>query len=191
MKVVKIALWVTLIVFVITILNIIYFGEKSKPEKSDCIIVLGCKVYGKTPSPFLVWRTEHALKLYRQGYGKYIVVSGGQGAGEEISEAEAMRRYLLSKGVEDKIILVEDMSGSTMANLINSKDIMREKRLESAIIVSNKYHLKRASLMAKQQEIVSSFSGVFVKPYKYHEFIGYLREVPALVKYYLLKVYSK
>lgn len=191
MKIMKIALAAVLILLVITTFNIIYFGESSKPEKSDCIIVLGCQVYGKTPSPFLVWRTEHALKLYRDGYGKYIIVSGGKGPGEEISEAEAMRRYLLSKGVDDGKILVEDMSGSTMANLINSQAVMREKKLETAIIVSNKYHLKRASLMAKQQGIKSSFSGVFVKPYKRHEFIGYVREVPALVKYYIIKGYSK
>ena len=175
----------------VTTFQIIYFGEISKPKKSDCIIVLGCQVYGTTPSPFLVWRTEQALKLYKMGYGKYIIVSGGQGSGEEISEAEAMKRYLLAKGVDSSKILIEDKSGSTMANLINSKAIMDEKGLKTAVIVSNKYHLKRASLMAKQQNINGSYSGVFVTPYKNHEFTGYVREIPALIKYYFLKAYFK
>ncbi|MBC2579217.1 YdcF family protein [Clostridium sp. DJ247] len=171
--------------------NIIYFGESSKAQKSDCIIVLGCSVYGTVPSPFLVWRTEHALQLYNKGYGKYIIVSGGKGPGEDISEAEAMRRYLISKGMDQSKILVEDKSSSTMANLINSKIIMKEKNLNTAVIVSNKFHLKRASLMAKEQNINASYSGVFVKDYKAHEIKGYIREVPAFVKYYMLKAYSR
>lgn len=182
---------VTFIVTLVTTFQIVYFGESAKPKKSDCIIVLGCQVYGTTPSPFLTWRTEQAFKLYREGYGKYIIVSGGKGPGENISEAEAMKRYLVSKGVDTSKILIEDKSGSTMANLINSKTIMDEKGLNTAVIVSNKYHLKRASLIAKQQSIDGSYSGVFVKPYKFHELIGYAREIPALVKYCLLRVYSK
>lgn len=193
-KIMKLVLCVTsfaVIATLITTFEIIYFGENAKPEKSDCVIVLGCQVYGTVPSPFLVWRTEEALRLYKNGYSKYIIVSGGQGPGEKIPEAEAMKKYLLSKGVDSSKILVEDKSGSTMANLINSKTIMDEKGLKTAIIVSNKYHLKRASLMAEQQNIDASYSGVFVKPYKKHEFIGYIREVPALIKYYLVKVYSQ
>lgn len=179
---------IAVIATLVTTFEVFYFGQSSKPKKSDCIIVLGCQVYGTTPSPFLAWRTEHALKLYKEGYGKYIIVSGGKGQGENISEAEAMKRYLISKGMEASKILIEDKSASTMANLINSKAIMDQKGLKTAIIVSNKYHLKRASLMAKQQNINGSYSGVFVTPYKHHEFIGYIREIPALIKYYLVKL---
>ncbi|AKN33684.1 hypothetical protein Ccar_23815 [Clostridium carboxidivorans P7] len=182
-----------ILVFLVIIFafQVIYFGESSKPEKSDCIIVLGCKVYGSTPSPFLIWRTDEGLRLFKEGYGKYIIVSGGKGQGESISEAEAMKRYLVSKGVDSSKIILEDKSASTMANLINSKSIMEKKNFKTAIIVSNKYHLKRASLMATQEGIKASYSGVFVKPYKTDEFVGYLREVPALMKYYFLKAYSK
>lgn len=189
-KAMKLIFCVTSVAVIATLVatfEIFYFGQSAKPKKSDCIIVLGCQVYGTTPSPFLAWRTEQALKLYKEGYGKYIIVSGGKGPGENISEAEAMKRYLTSKGVENSKILIEDKSGSTMANLINSKAIMDKEGLNTAVIVSNKYHLKRASLMAKQQDINGSYSGVFVKPYKYHEFTGYIREIPALIKYYLVK----
>jgi uncharacterized SAM-binding protein YcdF (DUF218 family) len=190
----KIILYSTSLAFIVTLITafeIIYFGESAKPKKSDCIIVLGCQVYGTTPSPFLICRTNQALKLYKDGYGKYIIVSGGQGPGEMISEAEAMERYLVSKGVDRARILIEDKSGTTMANLINSKSIMDKKGFKTAVIVSNKYHLKRASLIAGQQGIDGSYSGVFVKNYKYYELVGYVREIPALMKYYLLKVYFK
>lgn len=190
-RLVKFSLYILVISFIAIIavvFQITYFGKTAKPEKSDCIIVLGCSVYGTVPSPFLTWRTEEALKLYNKGYGQYIIVSGGKGPGEDISEAEAMKRYLTLRGVDPSKIIKEDKSGSTMANLINSKAIMKKENFHTAVIVSNKFHLKRAALMAKDQGINASFSGVFVETYKYHEFIGYIREIPALAKYYILKV---
>lgn len=190
-KLVLYGIGVLAVLVIIFAFQVIYFGQSAKPEKSDCIIVLGCKVYGSTPSPFLIWRTDEGLRLFKEGYGKYLIVSGGKGEGESISEAEAMKRYLVSKGVDSSKIILEDKSASTMANLINSKSIMEKKNLKTAIIVSNKYHLKRASLMAAGEGIKASYSGVFVKTYKSDEFVGYLREVPALMKYYFLKAYSK
>lgn len=142
----KFVLCFTTIAFVAVLLTgfqIIFFGENAEPEKSDCIIVLGCRVYGTTPSPFLVWRLNRGLALYNSGYGKYIIVSGGKGTGENISEAEAMKRYLVSKGIDGSKIIMEDKSASTMANLINSKKAMDEMGFKSAVIVSNKYHLKK------------------------------------------------
>ncbi|BDR67751.1 YdcF family protein [Clostridium tetani] len=168
-------------------MNIYLFGRNSKAEKSDCIIILGCSVYGETPSPFLQWRIEEGYRLYKEGYGRYILASGGKGPGESISEAEAMKRYLISKGVKEEYIIKEDKSTSTMENLKNCNKIMEKKGLKNAVIVSNKYHLKRASLMTKKVGIDSSFSGVYVTSYKKHEIYGFIREIPALLKFYILR----
>ncbi|HBC96251.1 MAG TPA: YdcF family protein [Clostridium sp.] len=186
----KFAVCFVTIVFMAVLLTefqIVFFGEDTKPEKSDCIIVLGCRVYGITPSPFLIGRLNRGLELYQNGYGNYIIVSGGKGQGENISEAEAMRTYLASRGMDSSRIIVEDKSASTMANLINSKKIMDTMGFKTAVIVSNKYHLKRASLMAKSQHIKGSYAGVFMSSYKMREIGGYIREIPAIWKYYLLK----
>ncbi len=179
---------IAFVAVLLTEFQIVFFGEDTKPERSDCIIVLGCRVYGTTPSPFLTGRLDRGLELYNEGYGKYIIVSGGKGEGESISEAEAMRQYLLSKGMDNSKIIAEDKSSSTMENLINSKKIMDAMGFHSAVIVSNKYHLKRASLMAKSQHIKGSYSGVFISSYKAHEISGYIREIPAVWKYYILKL---
>lgn len=179
-----------LIMFIMVVaFQVIYFGQSTKVKKADCIIILGCKVYGSTPSPFLIWRTEQGLKLFKEGYGKYIIVSGGKGNGEDISEAEAMKIYLISKGIDSSKVILEDKSASTRANLINSKEIMDKRKFKTAIIVSNKYHLKRASLIARDERIEANYSGVFVTPYKKDEIMGYIREIPALIKYYIIKVY--
>ncbi|WP_125152513.1 YdcF family protein [Clostridium rectalis] len=168
-------------------LTIYNFAHNSKVQKSDCIVVLGCSVYGETPSPFLKWRTDEAYRLYKEGYGKYIIASGGKGPGENISEAEAVRRYLMEKGMDEKNIIKEEASTSTMENLDNCKDIMDNMKFNTAIVVSNNYHLKRASLMTKKVNIKASFSGVYVTPYKSHETYGFIREIPALLKFYILR----
>lgn len=179
---------VMIVVFLVcTILGIIIFsfGMEAKPVKSDCIIVLGCQVYGNEPSPFLKYRLEEGLRLYKLGYGRFIIVSGGKGAGEDIPEALAMRDYLISIGAPSSAVIMEDKSVSTFANITNSREKMDEYGLNSAVIVSNKYHLKRASLIAQKEGVEASYSGIFVSNYKGQELKGFLREILALMKYYI------
>jgi uncharacterized SAM-binding protein YcdF (DUF218 family) len=182
---------VLFVAILVTEFQVIYFGENAKPKRSDCIIVLGCKVSGKTPSAFLKERTNEGLRLYKEGYGSYIIVSGGKGSGEDISEAQAMKSYLIFKGMDSSKIILEDKSSSTLENLTNSKEKMDANGFKTAIIVSNKYHLKRASMIAKWKKIDASYSGVFVPPYKNYEILGYIREVPAIWKYIAYEVIRK
>lgn len=163
------------------------FGWGAEPAPGDAIIVLGCRVYGEIPSPFLQERLNEALRLFRQGFGKYIIVSGGQGPGERITEAEAMKRYLVARGVEESQIILEDKSTSTMTNLINCRKKMEQYGLNKAVIVSNSYHLKRVSQIAKDLGISATYSGVFVENYRIQELNGFAREILAICKYYLLK----
>ncbi|EMT38283.1 DUF218 domain-containing protein [Thermoanaerobacter thermohydrosulfuricus] len=184
-KVLGLLMVIFIVVVVILEVKIISFSYNEKPKKSDAIIVLGCAVYGNTPSPFFRERLEEALRLYNEGYGKYIIVSGGKGPGENISEAKAGKEYLVKKGVPRELILTDDKSFSTYENLLFSKEIMEENSLKTAIIISNKFHLKRVSVIAKRVGIEASFSGVFVKRYVNEEIYGFLREVPALLYIYL------
>ena len=108
MKFISVILIVIIATAVILGIDIKLFGKNAKPRKSDCIIVLGCSIYGTEPSPFLKGRLQHAEKLYREGYARYIIVSGGQGRGEYISEAEAMKSYLIERGIDSEKIIMED-----------------------------------------------------------------------------------
>jgi len=171
---------ILIFIFVITEASIIVFGISAKPKKSDCIIVLGCAVYGDFPSPFFRERLNKAFELYKKDYARYIIVCGGKGAGENISEAEAGKRYLIGKGVLPEFILKEDRSFSTYENLLNAKRIMNRRGFKSAIIVSNMFHLERAYLIAKKLKINASVSGVYVQQYSYEEYKGFIREIMAL-----------
>lgn len=175
-------------VLVCAVLGVIIglFAITAKPKKSDCIIVLGCQVRGTTLSQFLRERLDKGIELYNEGFAKYIIVSGGQGPGEDITEAEAMKTYLVSKGIDENKIIMEDRANNTMENLQYSKDLMKDKKLDTAIVVSNKYHLKRASVMAKKVGLNASYAGTFVSRYIWDEVYGFFREIPGIIRLYIL-----
>lgn len=169
-------------IYLIMTLWIYNFGTHAKAKKSDCIIVLGCSLYGKTPSPFLKGRLNEGIRLYNKGLGKYIIVSGGMGPGEKTTEASAMKEYLVKAGIPSEAVITEDGSINTRQNIRNSKGIMDSKGYKSAIVVSNSFHLKRASLLCNNYKIDASFSGIFLEKYKSQELYGLFREVPAYIK---------
>ncbi|MBE3576716.1 MAG: YdcF family protein [Limnochordales bacterium] len=168
------------IVIVGTAAWISHFGAVAQPKPSDCILILGCGSYGSSPSPFLRDRLERGLQLYRDGYGAKIIVSGGQGPGETITEAEAMQRYLVSKGVPPADIIIEGRSTSTATNLRYSLEKMREHSLQSAVIVSNRFHLARAAILATRLGLDATFPGTYAPEYWAAETAGLLREVAAV-----------
>ncbi len=168
----------------VLLVAIAIFGWTSQPRKADCIVILGASVYGITPSPVLQARIDEGLRLYRKGYAPMIIVSGSQAKREKISEAEAMRRSLVSQGVPQDRILVDDRSGSTWENLLFSQQLMQQKGAKSAIIVSNRYHLLRSCLMAKRLGMDASYSGIFLSDSPNAEATGFIREGLAIVAFF-------
>ncbi len=184
-----ILLFIALFIFTsVYILYDIYSFANKGIVKSDAIMVLGCRVRGEEPSLSLEMRMKTAIKLYSEGYGKYIVLSGGKGPGEDISEAEAMRRYFIGNGIDEKYLIIEDKSTSTYENFKYSKPLIDEKGIKNIIVVSNGYHLKRASNIAEQLNVNATYKGFVLKGrYFIAEIKGALREVLATYKYMLLR----
>ena len=83
-------------------------GMGEKPQgKLDYMIVLGAQVHGDQPSRALTLRLEEATKVWKECGEPSILLSGGKGDGENISEAECMHRVLLEKGIpEEKMVLM-------------------------------------------------------------------------------------
>lgn len=138
----------TLLLFIVVEIPIIATGHLSEPEPGDVIIVLGAKLIGTEPSTMLRLRLNEAQRLYHAGYAPFIIVSGAKGPDEEISEAAAMRDYLIRTGVAADHILVEENSFNTYQNLVNSYAIMKQAGLTKAIIVSNSSHIRRSLVLA-------------------------------------------
>lgn len=152
----KCIIYLGLILLVIVEGTIIYYGQNRDFTESDYVVVLGAGLKGERMTLSLKERAEKALECSKENRNSYIVLSGGQGPGESISEAEAMKRYLLENGVEEKRLLLEDKSKNTMENFKFSKRIIEKhsgKTLEkvNTKIVTSNYHVLRSNIIAKRQ----------------------------------------
>lgn len=122
--------------------------------EADYLIVLGAGVNGSTPSLSMVNRLDAALDYLQSHPDCTAIVSGGQGSGEDITEAQAMYDYLTARGIPPEQVLMEDRASSTKENLLFSFDIIRSlghvPESTDIAVVSSEYHLYRAGYMARQ-----------------------------------------
>lgn len=137
-------------VLTIVLTSLMIHAANNEPIGKETLIVLGCRVYGERPSLSLRERLDAAYEYLEEYPGTYCVVSGGQGAGENISEAECMYRYLVNKGIDHDRIYKEDASTSTRENLEYSLKVIEENNLPGEItIATSEYHQYRVGLVAK------------------------------------------
>lgn len=122
-----------------------------KPRQNlEYVIVLGAQVRGKTPSRALLRRLEAAEEYLKENPETIAVLSGGQGDGEDITEAQCMYEYLTAQGIEGDRLLKEERSTSTQENLQFSAEVIGTKET-SVGILSNNFHVYRAKLLAQKQ----------------------------------------
>lgn len=125
------------------------FADESDAPVS-AVIVLGAGVNGETPSLTLRTRIDAAAAYLEEHPDVPVVLSGGQGPGEAITEAECMRRALVRRGVDESRLYPEERSTSTQENLRYSRAILEELSVDPAqrvAIVTSDFHLCRARLM--------------------------------------------
>lgn len=138
-----------------------YQAAQKRPALKATTIVLGCRVYGEQPSLMLQKRLEAAYEYLVINPDTICILSGGQGPGEEISEAECMYRYLVERGISPERLIKEDKSTSTRENITFSKKIMEEQGLNIAeqeiqiTIVTNEFHQYRAARIAEELQLES------------------------------------
>ena len=153
LRAVKYAFFALIIFFAALTAFLAVYGEIDNVSyKEDAVIVLGAGLHGKTPSLPLAMRLDAAKRYYEKNPDALIVVSGGQGFQEDIPEAEAMKSYLVSRGVPEENIVEEDKSTSTFENMTFSKKILDEKLGGdySCVVVTNNFHIYRAVKIARR-----------------------------------------
>ena len=125
-------------------------GMAARPEENlEYLVVLGAQVKGDRPSRALKKRLDTALDYGNTHPDVRFVLSGGQGTGEDISEAECMYRYLKDCGIPDERLLLEDTSTTTLENLKNS-DALYDLKNRRVGIVTNNFHIARSLMLAGQ-----------------------------------------
>lgn len=156
------------------------------PEQPcPAVIVLGCQVRGTSPSLLLSYRIQAAADYLAANPQAVAVLSGGQGSGENIPEAECMYRSLTALGVDPARLYREDQSTSTEENIRFSMTLMEREGLRGpAVIVSNDFHICRALEMAADQGLEAQ--GLAARSNWYSRPTYILREALGLLYYWLI-----
>lgn len=179
-KIVIIILLLGLIIFLIVEGFIIYYGYKEDSSKVDYVIVLGAGLNGDKISKALRLRLDKTMEYNKVNPKTPIIVSGGMGKNETITEAEAMKKYLVNKGVDYNLIIKEDKSTNTYENFKFSKEITGNDK--EVAVITNSFHMYRAKSIAEKL-------GFKVKCYsadtgKISALNFYVREFFAVIKYW-------
>lgn len=125
------------------------FGAKAQPG-ADYVVVLGAQWKPSGPSYLLRKRLDVAAKYLLDNPETKVIVSGGQGPDEPVSEAQGMSEYLMQAGVEEERILLEYKSTNTCQNLTYSGELL-DKGKDRVVLVTNNFHMFRALQIAKKQ----------------------------------------
>ena len=159
-KVHRLPKWLRIVVKVIFLAGVILFCAveglilsqyNAKPQPgADYIIILGAQWKQEGPSEVLRRRLDKAVEYLKENPDTVVIVSGGQGSDEPISEAAGMRQYLVDAGISDEKILMEDSSTSTMENLVFSGRFLNREN-DRVVIVTNNFHVFRALKIAEKQ----------------------------------------
>lgn len=170
-----------ILAFVYAEARIIYCANQSAPANVEYVIVLGARVKGTTITGSLEKRLNTAIEYLQENKESKVIVSGGQGEGEDITEAEAMYDYLVSHGIEESRITKEERSRNTSENIQFSREIIKNDHAKVAI-VSNGFHIYRATSMAKVQGM-TDVHGLAAPSDKIMLVSYYTREAIAVLKY--------
>ncbi len=136
--------------FTLNGIKIYRYSFNYSEEKSDVAIVLGAGTSNGKLSPIFKERLNHSIYLYESDIIKMIVLTGGYGKGQKLSDSEIAKKYLLAQKIPAEVILIERKSRYTVENLMESKQIIDSLGLESALIVSDPLHMKRSIELAKK-----------------------------------------
>ena len=175
------AVWIGLVLFVTVKEHTV---PEADPSKTDAIVVLGAQVRADgTLSVQLQWRLDKALEIYRS-HPQMIVVCGAKGTDEPVTEAEAMRTYLVANGVPEDLVLMDDTSFNTRQNLANAKKLLPDGT-KNVLIVTSDYHVPRAMALARDLGFDACGMG---SPCKQEYWIkNHAREALAWCKYWARK----
>lgn len=167
--------------------NIVWSALQAHEDRpADYVLILGARVRGDQPSLTLQSRLDTGLEYALRHPESTIVASGGQGSGESVSEAEAMKRYLVERGIPSERILKEEQSTNTFENFQYSQTLLRSRtdfNGKELLVVTSDFHMYRSLMLAERiglqaQGLAASTPGFTIPK-------SYMREFAAVIKSYL------
>src|SRR6266436_689152 len=119
---------------VIITVSIVRFANESDPNNADAAIVLGAAVVAGLPTPVFEERIRHAVDLYQHGRVRMLILTGGIGEGDTLSESEVARAFCLAHGVPAQDIAIERQSHTTYENLLQARALLAERGLRRILV---------------------------------------------------------
>ncbi|MBM6402783.1 YdcF family protein [Phycicoccus sp. CSK15P-2] len=164
------------------------YARRPVPPDVDAVVVLGSHVFGDRVPPLLAARIDRGLEAVASveaaGGRPVLVMSGGQGPGEDVPEAEAMARYAVAAGADPTRVLRETSSTTTEENLLLTKALVEEAGAgPSWCVATNDFHAFRAAIIARELGIEAQVVGARTARYFFpsavlREFVGVLARSP-------------
>ena len=139
-SIVGMVLLVAGIVYTVALAAVLVTSQHDQRRPVDAIIVLGAAQH----------RLDHAIGLYREGYAPLIVVTGGVGRGDTLSEAVVGRRYLVAREVPDESVIAEPVGRDTRASMTAVGQWLHGRGLRRVLLVSDPFHMFRLRLEARR-----------------------------------------
>ncbi len=131
------------------------YGSVDGARKADAAIVLGAGVQKNQPNPVFAERIQHAIHLYKNGYVRKLIFTGGRGAGNTYSDSFIAREYALRHSIPSRDILIEEQSSTTRENLQYAARVAAASGLSTFLVVSDPLHMKRAMRIAADEGLTA------------------------------------
>lgn len=125
------------------------FFSKGEP-KADYIIVLGAQMREWGPSVIYKYRLDSAIEYLMNNPETKVVVTGGKGSNEPVSEGDGGKTYLMEKGISEDRIIVENTSLDTEENIVNAMTLINMDKDMTIGVVTNNFHLFRGMMLARR-----------------------------------------
>ena len=156
------------VLWLVSLGAVLTWALQDDARKADAIVVMGAAQYQGKPSPVLRARLDHALALWQRGLAPRLLLTGGIGAGDTVSEAAVSRRYVMSHGVPDSAILLENEGRTSSQSLRSAVELLHARGLTTAVVVSDPFHMLRLEILGRRYGIDPYTSPALAAPGAQH-----------------------
>ena len=153
-----------IVIWAASMAAVIVFSWIDQAQPAESIVVLGAAQYAGRPSPVLKARLDHGIDVWTRGLGKVLVLTGGRGYGDTMSEAEVGRTYARKHGVPDTVILLEKEGRTSRESMLGVAELLQKRGIKTAILVSDPFHMLRLSIIGRRFGLVPYTSPTRTSP---------------------------
>jgi len=175
-RVVVLAVGLLALCWLASLVAVVATARRDDAAPADAIVVLGAAQYNGRPSPVFRARLDHAAALFRRGLAPLVIVTGGVGTGESLSEAVVGRDYLMTTGLPASALATEAAGHTSAASVRAAATHLRALGGRRVILVSDGFHLLRLRFLARRLGLSATGSPAPESPITSHSRaeLGYL-----------------